>query len=100
MLESKQATFIPENEEEAREFKKVQKQLKKIEEEMKALNLPTQFSSTKGQYIEGQIISEAKRTGMIRKYQQFQRLKLKKWQLKKIKGSKVKQKKNQAKVQF
>lgn len=72
--------------------------LEKIENEMKDLGLPTEFSSTKGQHIEGQINVEARRMGMIRKYQSFQRRKLKEWQKTKIRGSKVKQRKNAAKV--
>lgn len=70
----------------------------KINYELRQLGLPTEFSSTKGQHIDGQINVEARRAGMIRKYQSFQRRKLKDWQMTKIRGSKVKQRKNAAKV--
>ena len=70
----------------------------KIARELEELGLPTEFSSTKGKQIKGQINVEARRMGMIRKYQSFQRRKLKEWQKTKIRGSRVKQRKNAAKV--
>ena len=70
----------------------------KIDQELKEVGLPTQFSSTKGEHIEGQIIAEAARRGMIRRYQQFQNIKLKNWQRKKVRGTKTKQRRNAQKV--
>ena len=63
--------------------------ISKIREELKDLDLPTEFASTKGKNIKGQINAEAVRTGMIRRYQRFQRKKLKEWQINKIRGSRL-----------
>jgi hypothetical protein len=62
-----------------------------IEDELVACGLPTSFSSSKGQHIEGQQNVEAARVGQIRRYQQFQGKKLKEWQIKRLRGVRLKQ---------
>lgn len=59
--------------------------------ELAELGLPLAFSSTKGQHIEGQPNVEAARVGQIRRFQQFQGKKLKEWQIKRLKGVKLRQ---------
>ena len=72
-----------------KEIKREDDGISKIREELKDLDLPTEFASTKGKNIKGQINAEAARTGMIRRYQRFQRKKLKEWQINKIRGSRL-----------
>lgn len=57
--------------------------------ELQSCGLPTEFASTKGKRIPGQPNAEAARTGMIRRYQRFQRKRLKEWQIEKIRGSRI-----------
>jgi hypothetical protein len=52
---------------------------------------PLEFASTKGQHIDGQQNIEAARVGQIRRYQQFQGKKLKEWQIKRLRGVRLKQ---------
>lgn len=66
-----------------------EKEKKSIEEELKSLGLPTEFVSSKGK----QVIKhpeEAVRIGQTRKYQRVLRKKLKKWQIERIRGLKLK----------
>jgi hypothetical protein len=53
--------------------------------------LPAEFSSTKGCHIDGQENVEAARVGQIRRYQQFQGKKLKEWQIKRLRGARLRQ---------
>jgi hypothetical protein len=62
-----------------------------IENELFVFGLPMSFSSSKGQHIEGQPNVEAARIGQIRRHQQFQGKKLKAWQIKRLRGVKIKQ---------
>ena len=98
MYEKESSSIFKDEKELSSKEKFEKKAMDKITKELKDYGLPTEFASTKGQHIEGQVNVEAKRLGMIRRYQSFQRRKLKQWQMTKIRGSRVKQRKNAAQV--
>lgn len=58
---------------------------------MQRLGFPISFHSTNGEHIQGQPNVEAARIGQIRRYQQFQGKKLKEWQIRRLKGIRLKQ---------
>ena len=62
-----------------------------VDAEMKALGLPLSFESTKGKHIEGQVNVEAARVGQLRRFQQFQGKKLREWQIRRLKGTRLRQ---------
>ena len=64
-----------------------------ILEELRAAGLPCCFESTKGKHVDGQPNTEAARVGQLRRSQQVQGKKLKQWQIRRLKGAKLRQRK-------
>jgi hypothetical protein len=65
--------------------------IEEVRTELADLGFPVEFGSTQGKHIDGQPNVEAARVGQTRRYQQFQGKKLKEWQIKRLRGVRLKQ---------